>query len=208
MERAGLAARLTSAARTRRDAMGSDEDADLMDEAAARLAHAENIIGRGLFVAARDIETSAELLAAVVDAESFIRQYVESDAATTMGDCLRAAIAKANGDADQAGHAFTLPVRPATPEAAAAAAKLGAPGHCGCTADGRHLCAMCGARLGEVRPAEPDADGQVRPCGARLVDECDTDGASLWSCSICGETYLTAADARECCSGDDVRDQT
>jgi len=61
-----------------------------------------------------------------------------------------------------------LPVRQATPEAAAVAAKISS---CQCTSDGRHLCAMCGQRIPETIPVEPDADGQVRPMGARMEQD-------------------------------------
>lgn len=89
--------------------------------------------------------------------------------------------------------ARVLPVRQPTPEAAAAAEKLKS---CQCTADGLHLCAMCGQQIPETVPVEPDADGQVRPMGARM-----------FGCSVCGEMYADPTKARECCT-DDERDQT
>lgn len=96
--------------------------------------------------------------------------------------------------------ARALPVRTATPEAAAAAEKVKA---CRCTSDGRHLCALYGQQSGAGQKIEPDADGQIRPCGARLSfdpAEGKDRNAIAFGCAICGKSYPNSADARECCT--------
>jgi hypothetical protein len=100
----------------------------------------------------------------IIDATAFTDPRMTASGYVTAGMVLSLADARELGERLLALTGGPLPVRQPTPEAAAAAERV-------------------------KRQAEPDDDGQIRPCGARL-----------YGCYICGESYADPTQARECCT--------